>query len=77
MGVFVCMNQPTKGMVDAANHSGLYTHPADKRKYPKVQLMTVEQLLSAESPNMPVTLLPYVQAQKSSGKGAGQYSFDV
>lgn len=77
LGVFVCMAKPTKGMLDAANHSGIYAHPADKKQYPRVQIVTVEQLLNGESPRLPVTLLPYVQAQKRSGHGAGQFAFDL
>ena len=63
MGVFICMIEPTKGMRDAANHSGVYNH-ADGRTYPKVQIITVAELLDGKQPNMPATLLPYFQAQK-------------
>ena len=43
MGVFVCMTEPTRGMIDAANHSGMYVHPATGQHYPKVQLVTVRE----------------------------------
>lgn len=64
MGIFVCMKTPTKGMIDAANHSGTYHHPANGQPFPKVQIMTVEQLIGGQRPNIPVSLLPYFQAQK-------------
>jgi hypothetical protein len=76
MGVFVCMKTPTKAMIEAANHSGIYKHPGDGKTYPRVQLITVEQLLNDEHPKLPVTLLPYLQAQKRSSKGAGQIAMD-
>ncbi|WP_207787188.1 DNA methyltransferase [Actinomycetospora cinnamomea] len=76
MGVFICMKKPTKAMLDAANHSGIYKHPGDGKQYPKVQIMTVEQLLNEEHPKLPVTLLPYLQAQKRSSKGVGQVMMD-
>lgn len=77
MGVFVCLRKPTKGMIDEANHSGVYTHPTDKKQYPRVQIITVEQLLNEVHPKLPVTLLPYLQAQRRSSKGAGQYALEL
>lgn len=64
MGVFVCMSKASKGMSEAANHSGLYNHPRDGKTYPKVQIITVDELLNDKRPNLPSTLLPYFQAQK-------------
>ena len=64
MGVFVCMAEPTKGMIDAANHSGTYNHPANGQPFPIVQIITVQDLLDGKRPKMPLTLLPYFQAQK-------------
>jgi len=66
MGVFICMKTPTKAMIDAANRSGLYTYPVNSKKYPKVQIITVEELLAGQRPNMPVSLLPYFQAKRRS-----------
>ncbi|MFI2666698.1 DNA methyltransferase [Micromonospora carbonacea] len=63
MGVFICMQKPTKAMVEAANHSGLYAHPGNNQKYPKVQLITVQELLDDKRPTLPPVLLPYFQAQ--------------
>ncbi|QDK03218.1 DNA methylase [Streptomyces phage TuanPN] len=68
MGVFVCMIEPTKGMVDAANHSGAYNHPANGQRYPKVQIITVKDLINGKRPNMPTALLPYFQAQRRYGE---------
>lgn len=77
MGVFVGMRNPTKAMTEAANHSGVYTHPADGKTYPRVQIITVEQLLNGQRPKLPITLLPYVQAQKRASKGEGQIALDM
>ena len=67
MGVFVTMNSPTKGMIEAANHGGSYIHPANGQRYPKLQIMTVQELLDDNKPNMPTALLPYFQAQRRYG----------
>ena len=63
MGVFVSMNEPTRGMLDAANHSGTYRHPSNGQSFPKVQIISVAGLLAGQRPLMPPTLLPYFQAQ--------------
>lgn len=64
MGIFICMRPPTAGMIDAANHSGTYRHPANGQIFPKVQILSVEQLLAGQRPKMPMALLPYFQARK-------------
>ena len=53
MGVFVTMERPTPGMVSAANHSGLYVHPANAVTYPRVQIVSVPDLLAGAKPNLP------------------------
>jgi DNA modification methylase len=67
MGVFVMMNEPTRGIIEAANQSGTYNHPANGQPFPKVQIMTVQELLDDKKPNMPTALLPYFQAQRRYG----------
>jgi site-specific DNA-methyltransferase (adenine-specific) len=64
MGVLIS-NQPiTKGMAEAAQHSGTYTHPLTGTTYPKVQLATVADLLAGRKPKMPTAFMPYLQAAK-------------
>jgi hypothetical protein len=64
LGVYVCLQEPTKGLRDVANGSGSYTHPVDGRTFPKVQILTIAQLLAGARPNMPTPFLPYVQARR-------------
>ena len=68
MGVLVTLDEPTKGMVEAARHSGIYTLHANGQGFPKVQIMTVEQLLAGQRPKTPPTLMPYTQAQTAPGE---------
>lgn len=76
MGVLVTLQQQTRGMTDAANHSGIYTHPGNNQSFPKVQSITVDDLLGGKSPTMPPTLLPYFQAQRRYDTG-DQTSLEV
>lgn len=64
MGVLISMDTKTPGMIEAANHSGLFRAVAHGRDYPVVQIITVEELLSGKRPNLPPILLPYIQAQR-------------
>jgi DNA modification methylase len=63
MGLMVTLRPPTKGMSEAASMAGFYTHPNGQR-YPRVQLMTVDQLLKGERPNWP----PMLRGDDASGR---------
>lgn len=62
MGVLILMQPPTPGMVEAANHSGSYTWPVNGQSFPKVQIITVPELLNFKRPKMPPPLTPYISA---------------
>ncbi len=62
MGVLITNALPTRGMVDEANHAGTYRHPHYAEAFPRIQLTTVDELLSGDRPKMPATILPYIQA---------------
>lgn len=64
MGVLILLESPTKGMTDAINHAGTYTHPANGQVFPKIQMITVPELLGGKRPNLPPTYLPYIAAQR-------------
>lgn len=64
MGIFICLREPTRGMLEAAEHSRIYTYPVTNRAYPKVQILTVAELLDGKRPDMPTSLLPYFQEQR-------------
>lgn len=66
MGVLITMAEPTRGVVDAVNHAGTYTLPVNNETFPKVQVITVTELLHGKRPRMPQTLLPYIQAKRKT-----------
>ncbi len=47
MALFISLEEPTKGMVKDAASAGLYESPNGK-KYPRVQLLTIDGLLSGQ-----------------------------
>jgi DNA modification methylase len=77
MGVLITMTEPTRGVLDAVNHGGTYTHPANNESYPKVQIVTVAQLLKGLRPKMPLTNLPYIQAAKHVAVSPVEGLFEV
>ncbi|MHC9291991.1 DNA methyltransferase [Mycobacterium sp. LTG2003] len=64
MGVLITLAPATKGVTDAVNHGGVFTHPANGQKYPRLQHITVADLLAKKRPEVPPTFLPYIAAQK-------------
>lgn len=75
MGVLITMSEPTRGIIDAVNHAGTYTHPANGQTFPKVQIITVDQLLRGEKPNVPLTMLPYIEAKRARLKNTDEELF--
>jgi len=65
MGVLITNGTPTRGMTDEANHAGSYHHPHYGEAFPRIQLITVDELLSGKRPKMPPVLTPYIQALKA------------
>lgn len=64
MGVLIMNSRPSPGVVEAANHSGTYRYPVTDVAYPKVQVITVGDLLAGKRPHLPLTLNPYLSATR-------------
>ena len=62
MGIFITLRQPTSEMVKEVNKSGLYVQRQFKIEYPKVQIITIEDLLAKKYPRIPPTLPPFEEA---------------
>jgi hypothetical protein len=77
MGVLITMEKPTPGMVEAANHSGTYTWPINGQRFPKVQIITVPELLNFQRPKMPPAMPPYISAiRRPRAQGEQASMFD-
>jgi hypothetical protein len=53
IGVFICFEEPTKPMLREGAEAGLYKS-ADGTTYPRVQILTVEQILKGKQPEYPL-----------------------
>lgn len=62
MGVMVTLHAPTRGMHNIANRAGTYVWPMNGELFPRLQILTVAELLAGRRPRTPPRLLPYISA---------------
>ena len=73
MGLFITLEEPTKAMhVEAASAGDFYSEVA-KRSYPKIQIVTIKDLLDGKKPEIPLLVLPsYEQVDPVDQPSPGQ-----
>jgi len=64
LGLFVTLEEPTSEMVKEVKATSPYVSPRWNREYPKIQVLTVEELLRGKKPDMPPALSPFQEAPK-------------
>jgi len=84
MGVFITLEPPTRPMQNEAAAAGLYRSPWDGQDYPKVQILTVEELLKdPHHPNPACLSVPrggnvtFTPAPKHRRKRVKQHGLDL
>jgi site-specific DNA-methyltransferase (adenine-specific) len=71
MGVFLSLESPTRDMKTEAASAGFYHSPGWGTDYPKVQILTIEELLEGAEIKMPPasqTTTTFKQAEKVKSK---------
>jgi hypothetical protein len=66
MGIFLMREEPTAGIREAASHAGTYTWPLNGQVYPKIQVLTVAQLVNGIRPVLPPQVQPYGRRTKAA-----------
>ena len=74
MGILITMTKPTAGMTEEANKSGIFSSALTHHDYPKLQVITVAELLAGNKLKMPATILPYLKAKSTA---PDQLTFDA
>ncbi len=64
MGLFITLEDPTKPMLEEALQAGYYHCPITKRDFPKVQVLTIQELSEGKKPEIPYQISPYKTPQK-------------
>jgi site-specific DNA-methyltransferase (adenine-specific) len=73
IGVFLTLQKPSRDMISEAASAGLQESPGWGKKYPRMQILTVEELLHANKHvDMPTAHGTSKRRGLSSKKGAGQ-----
>jgi DNA modification methylase len=65
MGVLITMVEASRGVREAIDHGGTWTHPANGEVFPRLQHVTIAELLAGRVPKMPGTILPYITAPQA------------
>lgn len=80
IGVFITLEQPTSKMKEEAAGKGFYESKHWRKRYPSLQILTVEDLLAGDRPKLPPTLSAFKQARESATseqlgltKGSGSF----
>jgi hypothetical protein len=77
MGVFITLEAPTKDMRSHAVHAGFYHLPGWNRDFPKIQILTIEELLNGAAVKMPPSTMTFKQAQREKRSSAKQEEMDL
>jgi hypothetical protein len=59
-------------LVSAPGKAGFYDSPGFKKKYPRLQILTIAELLEGKKIEYPQTNVTFKQAPKAKGKSAEQ-----
>ena len=68
LGVFVTLEAPSKDMNSEAIQAGFYRQPGWEQTYPKLQILTIEQLLAGATIQMPASATASDVTFKAAGK---------
>lgn len=77
IGILITLQNPTKPMQTEADSARLYYSPGWNTDYPRIQIMTVEQLLDGAQPQMPPTGITFAQAPKVKQNGGKQEQINL
>src|SRR5205823_14229925 len=75
IGVFITLEKPSRDMTTEAVGKGFYHSPGWNKDYPRLQILTIEDLLSGKQLEMPQTSITFKQAEKMPSDNAAQNTF--
>ena len=59
LGLFITLEPPTGPMRSAVSGAGMYHNPLMNRDYPRLQIITIDELMAGKKPDLP----PLVQGE--------------
>ncbi len=78
IGVYLTLEPPTKPMLEEAAGKGFYHSPGWNKDYPRLQILTVDDLLAGKTVNLPPNLQTFKSAEKilADNKDQAELKFD-
>jgi len=77
IGVYITLENPTKPMIQEAVSAGHYLSEGWNKRYPKIQILTIEELLGGAKIDMPPIKATFKQAKKEKKKEHQQSSLEI
>lgn len=77
IGVFATLESPTKTIITEAVGKGLYKSPFNGEKYPRIQILTVEEILAGKKPSLPPSLTSFRESKPAQETGDVKTLFDT
>ncbi len=77
IGVLITLDPPTRDMINAAGSAGMYNSLFWNKTYPRLQILTIEQLLAGAAVQMPPETGTFLQAQRIRKADGTQKTFDI
>ncbi len=72
IGVFLTLEKPSRDMLTEAVSAGFYHSPGWHKDYPRIQILTIEELLHGAEVKMPPQFGTFKQAQRVHQRDAEQ-----
>jgi len=69
IGILLTLTKPTKDMSTEAASSGFYESALWQKKYPRIQIITIEDLLNGKRPDLPSAASPFAKAPLERERG--------
>jgi len=77
MGVFITLDEPSREMQTEAAAAGFYHSPGWNRDYPRLQILTIDELLRGTEVKMPPSAMTFKQAGRAEDSAPAQPKFDL
>lgn len=77
IGAFITLEPPSRDMIAEAASAGFYESALWGRKYPRLQILTVEELLGGKGIEMPTVHGTFKQAERIREEGGEQLPLDI
>lgn len=73
IGIFLTLENPSRDMTTEAVGKGFYHSKGWNKDYPKLQILTIEELLDGKQPELPPNLTTFKQAEKIKSSNTDQW----